>query len=392
MMLGDVSVIDPPFLVFLGIATAVVFVASWLPAKQRWIRYSVRGVGVVLTVLVTAAAINTRYEYLPTLSSLLGRRAADQVSEARLRELEAGALDNSASGRLALARSEGGPNGSISRGVVVPFVIPGTKSHVHARTGQIYLPPAFFRDPHRRLPVIELLHGEPGSPSDWTRGAYVDVTADSYAAQHHGFAPILVMPDTNGGWLRDSECVNGKFGQVQTYLTVDVRNAVVKRFHALSSARNWAIAGLSEGGYCALQIGLRNPDLFGTIADYSGEAGPSTGGGLNRLFSGSPSRVAAQAAAYNPVDILQNWNSTSPKPAIWFDDGTQDSTLPQIALVDSLAQHQGFQTHLSLRSGPNHSFGFWGQAFAGSLPWMIARVTNSQRLAGMLASDEPAAG
>ena len=167
------------------------------------------------------------------------------------------------------------------------FTIPATISHFHARTAEIYLPPAYFDVPRPRLPVIELLHGTPGSPADWTRGAAADVTADAYAAQHGGVAPILVMPDVNGGWRADSECVDGKRGNAQTYLTVDVRDAVIARFHTRSDARGWAIAGLSEGGYCALQIGLRHPDLYQTIGDFSGEEGPSTPGGLQRLFAGS---------------------------------------------------------------------------------------------------------
>lgn len=388
-MMGDLSVIDPPFLLTLGLAALAVCVAGWWPAKRRWLRAGVRGLGVAMIVLVTAAAINARFEYLPTWSSLFGGTAADQVSLARLRQLELGALGSSANGRLALAQGAGGF--SSSRGVVVPFEIPGTRSHFHARTAEVYLPPAYFRTPRRRLPVIELLHGSPGSPADWTRGAYVDVTADDYAAQHHGFAPILVMPDTNGKWLRDSECVNGKRGQVQTYLTVDVRNAVIARFHARSDARGWGIAGLSEGAYCALQVGLRNPNLYQAIGDYSGSAGPSVSGGLQRLFAGTPAQIAAQKAQYDPEVLLRNWSGTA-KPAIWFEDGSEDVTLPEVALVDGLAQRQGFDTHLVVHPGPNHSFGFWGEAFSHSLPWMVTRMTSSARRVGRVASDLRAAG
>jgi S-formylglutathione hydrolase FrmB len=365
-MLGDMSVIDPPFLLMLGGVALVVFVAGWRPARRRWLRFGVRGLGVVMIVLVTAAAINARYEYLPTWASLFGKRAADQISLAQLRQLEQGGALN---GQLA-------SSGRVTRGVVVPFTIPGTESQVHARTAQVYLPPAYFLKPHRSLPVVELLHGEPGSPADWTRGAYVDVTADDYAAQHHGFAPILVMPDTNGGWLRDSECVNGKRGQVQTYLTKDVRNAVIARFHARRDPQGWGIAGLSEGGYCALQIGLRNPDLYRTIGDYSGGSGPSVSGGLGKIFAGTPAQIASQAAAYNPVELLKHWNPAAASPAIWFEDGSQDSTLKVMALQDSMARHLGFVTHVMLFSGPNHSFGFWGKSFADSLPWMVQRMTH----------------
>jgi hypothetical protein len=94
-----------------------------------------------------------------------------------------------------------------------------------------------------------LLHGSPGSPTDWTRAGEANLTADRYAAAHDGFAPILVMPDVNGaGWMRDSKCVNGPEGNAETYLTTDVRRAVVHSFDALAGGASWAVAGLSEGG------------------------------------------------------------------------------------------------------------------------------------------------
>ena len=55
-MLGDISVIDPPFLLALGAAALAVSVAGWRPAQRRWLRISVRGLGVVMTVLEQMAA------------------------------------------------------------------------------------------------------------------------------------------------------------------------------------------------------------------------------------------------------------------------------------------------------------------------------------------------
>ena len=139
-----------------------------------------------------------------------------------------------------------------TRGTVIQFRMPGTVSRFNARVGQVYLPPAWFQTPRLQLPVIELLHGSPGDPADWTRAGYADVAADAYARTHHGIAPIIVMPDVNGReWWHDSECVNGPMGNAEQYLTVDVRNAVVRKLGARRQGSAWSIAGLSEGGSCA---------------------------------------------------------------------------------------------------------------------------------------------
>jgi enterochelin esterase-like enzyme len=377
-MLRNLSVIDPPFLLGLGLVTAVVFVASWLPVRRWWMRWGIRALGVVLTTAMAASAVNARYAYLPTLAAALGRSATDQISSARLHALElaagqkTGDAGRSIGGRLAASLGSLDPH--LEQGVAMAFKIPATMSHFHARTAEVYLPPAYFEPPYPRLPVIELLHGSPGSPVDWTRGGFADVTADEYASEHHGFAPILVLPDVNGAWTADSECVDGRRGNAQTYLTVDVRNAVIARFHARRDARGWAIAGLSEGAYCAVQIGLRHPTLYGAIGDFSGETGPSVGGGvrgLQRLFRGTRAQALRQAASYNPAQILRRWNGLV-RPPIWFEVGTDDNTAPAMVQLDLLARAHGFETRFVAQPASTHTFGSWREAFHDALPWFAS--------------------
>jgi len=376
-MLRNVSVIDPPFLVGLGLLTAVVFATSWVRLRRGWIRWGVRGFGVGLAVLMAASAVNARYAYLPTVGAVFGRNAADQISAAQLRALEfasgptSGGVGRSVGVRLVMSAGL-----ALQHGVVVAFTIPPTRSHFRARSALVYLPPAYFQSPRPQLPVIELLHGTPGSPIDWARSIFVDVTADAYASLHNGFAPILVMPDVNGSWTADSECVNGKPGQVQTYLTVDVRNAVIARFHTRGDARGWAIAGFSEGAYCALQIGLRHPDLYGAIGDFSGEEGPSVAGGVRSLFPGTSVQAQQLAATYDPAQLLRYWNGPV-QPPIWFEVGTNDVNLPAMAHLDLLARARGFDTHFVAQPASTHSFAAWHDAFHDALPWFVAILANS---------------
>ena len=105
-----------------------------------------------------------------------------------------------------------------SHGAVILADIPGRSSGFHPRRAQVYLPPAWFTSPRPHLPVIELLHGTPGGPADWTRAADADVTAERWAAKHDGVAPIIVMPDVNGAFWADTECVNGTAGNATPYL------------------------------------------------------------------------------------------------------------------------------------------------------------------------------
>src|SRR5258708_2954178 len=122
------------------------------------------------------------------------------------------------------ARRVGEPRGRAGAfvrggGMVGRVVIAPTVSGFRARPAQVYLPPAWFARPRPRLPVVELLHGTPGMPEDWTRAGQADVTADRWAAGHRGVAPVIVMPDPNGGFMSDTECVDLPQARADTYLS-----------------------------------------------------------------------------------------------------------------------------------------------------------------------------
>lgn len=118
----------------------------------------------------------------------------------------------------------------------------------------------------KRWPVIWLLHGEGESCGDWFRYTL----AEEYANQA-GVA--LVCPT-----IENSFGVNLKRGDPwENFLTGSLRQCLFSMF-PLSEKReeNW-IAGYSMGGYAALRLAFRHPELyagvaaFNPIVDLSGE-------------------------------------------------------------------------------------------------------------------------
>ena len=365
---GDVSIIDMPFLALPALLAVLMFCfGSMLRAKVA--RWGTRLVALPLAMLFVGALVNAHYQYLPTMSALFGRRAADQMSAAAFRRLESEAHTRA---RLEAARPTPAPPPLRSKGVVVDFDIPARASGFAARTAQVYLPPAWFQDPRPTLPVIELLHGSPGMPADWTRGAFADVTADGYSRTHNGVAPIIVMPDPNGAFWGDTECVNGPEGNVETYLTIDVRDAVVSRFGAPLARSYWAIAGLSEGGYCAAHLALRHPDMFAVAGNFSGDDHASSDSGIRKLFGGTWYQAKTRAREYDVRALIAGFTQTQ-RPALWFSAGRDDSLLARLRITQQMAVAAGFQTHLDTNAG-NHSFNVWADAFRDALPWMMNRL------------------
>jgi len=371
--LQNLSIVDWEFRAGIVAVIVAIAAASWL-FRRTLPRWGTRVLCVPLVVAFVGASINAHYGYFPTLGTLLGRTAADQISAGGFAKLEQKYVHHT-HGRLGyshLVRST--PATLPSHGVVLSIVIPSAVSRFAASTGEIYLPPIWFEDPHPRLPVIELLHGSPGSPADWTRGGAADLTADAYAASHHGYAPILVMPSVNGRhWSRDTECVNGPQGNAETYLTVDVRNAVVHMFGARADGAAWAVAGLSEGGSCALQMGLRHPELFSVVGDFSGDDHPWISGGLRKLFWGQTmSQLARAERAYDPRVLLAHWHSTD-APLIFFTSGSSDHVLAKMQRLVLEARRDHIAATLTVLSG-GHTFWFWSRSFAITMPWITQRL------------------
>ena len=111
-----------------------------------------------------------------------------------------------------------------SQGKVLTVDIPNTESNFTARKAMIYLPPAALSDRPPALPVMELLAGQPGSPSRLIDAGNIAATMNAYAAKHDGLAPIVLVPDQNGEATHNSLCADTTQGNAETYLTTDVVN------------------------------------------------------------------------------------------------------------------------------------------------------------------------
>ncbi|MEV0701719.1 alpha/beta hydrolase-fold protein [Saccharopolyspora sp. NPDC050389] len=351
---ADLSLVDwcPLRALLLAVALLSLVVLVW--------RFRDRAMRVVLIPLVVAlfavnalVGVNAYFGYYLTLSQALG-----VAGESR--------------GSLAMLNAQVTPPES---GMVVTVDIPGRASGFQARPANVYLPPAWFAKPRPKLPVIVLLHGTPGGPPDWLDGGEAQQTADRWAEQHGGVVPIVVIPDVNGGVFDDTECVDGVRGNAETYLTTDVPRFVRNRFLARDPGPDWAVAGLSEGGSCAIMLALRHPRLFGTFADFGGLLGPRDGdtndpaGTAAALFGGSQ----PEFDAHEPSWLLTH--GRFPGLHGFFAVGANDPE-PRAAVqrLAELSRLAGIDTELVVIPGGEHTFDVWRTAFADALPWISGRL------------------
>ena len=133
----------------------------------------------------------------------------------------------------------------------------------------VYLPPG-YSDPanaHRRYPVVYLVHGWPGTPWDWFGAGQAARTAATMQMEHLIRPMILVSVDAGAGTPRDTECLDSTTGgpRIQTFLSSALVADVDRAYRTIRSPAGRAVGGVSSGGYCALNLGLRHQQVFGAI-------------------------------------------------------------------------------------------------------------------------------
>ncbi|MEH1941339.1 MAG: alpha/beta hydrolase-fold protein [Nostoc sp.] len=169
------------------------------------------------------------------------------------------------------------PNTSNSA-TLLTYKIETYDSHVMgaSRTYGVSLPPGYEQNPKQSYPVIFLLHGGHGNPTDWfnqNKGQALKTVEKLYTK---GKLPpsIIITPDGNdkrgSSPYRDPEYIDGPNGKVSTAVGDELVKVVQSRYRTLNNPDFWAIGGLSSGGWGAINVGLHNLDRFSILFSHSG--------------------------------------------------------------------------------------------------------------------------
>ena len=217
--------------------------------------------------------------------------------------------------------------------------------------------------------MVELFHGSPGIPYNWVNNNHADTHLDEEIAADRAGPMVLVIPDTNGSVLRSTECVNAVQGQQdETYLVNDVQTWMQQRFRVYPPGPHWGVAGFSSGGFCAMNLALRNPERFGAAASLDG------------YYHAIADRYARNLYHGNVLARLENspdWRVQHlpiPQIALYLLDGTADPTATQdtnrfVALVAGrMPITQVAQPH------GHHNFADWDRATPAMLDWFSAQL------------------
>jgi S-formylglutathione hydrolase FrmB len=128
----------------------------------------------------------------------------------------------------------------------------------------VFLPPSYARETSRRYPVVYALHGYSIGAEQWTHEIHVPQTIEGAFAEG-AQEMIVVLPDSktvHDGSMYSSSVTTGDF---ERYVAHDVPAYVDAHYRTIPDRRSRGLVGHSMGGYGATRIGMKYPDVFGSL-------------------------------------------------------------------------------------------------------------------------------
>jgi len=209
----------------------------------------------------------------------------------------------------------------------------------------VFLPPSFSKAPVRTYPVIYFLHGLNNDETSWTVDRYGNIQNALDQMIASGKIPELIMVHPRGD---SSFYCNTRDGskRYEDLITKELIRYMETQYRAAKGRENRAIAGTSMGGYGALKIAMKYPELYAAVAGQS----PILFPGVNPLALSEEAKSSRFYSFFinmlTPIfgDPIQQdlWDANNPLVLaknrkldglkIYFDYGTDDRYIPMTHL------------------------------------------------------------
>ena len=141
------------------------------------------------------------------------------------------------------------------------------------RRVSIYLPPGYESSLNKRYPVLYLLHGIADTDEEftvpWKKQEAEWGTVQ--ALMNHGIAAgrlkemIIVIPDQRTKMMGSFYTNSSATGNWEDFTTKDLVNYIDQKYRTLARVESRGLAGHSMGGYGAIKLGMKHPDVFSVI-------------------------------------------------------------------------------------------------------------------------------
>ena len=217
------------------------------------------------------------------------------------------------------------------------------------------------------IPVVILLHGVYGSHWAWTLNGRAHEVLLSMMREGRVEPMLLVMP-SDGLYGDGSGYLPHRDADYESWIVDDVVAAVRENCPGVTADSKFFITGLSMGGYGALRLGARHPQLF------SGFSGMSsiTGFDQMKLFVQDFETLSGNVLRRDEVldELLQNESRLKP---FRFDCGSEDLLIEYNRDLHQRLEEKGIEHEYREHPGA-HRWVYWQEHLGDQLEF-FARLT-----------------
>ncbi len=129
----------------------------------------------------------------------------------------------------------------------------------------VYTPPTYHEG--GEFPVLYLQHGAGENETSWVINGKMAYIMDNAIAEGKAVPFVVVMND--GMLKKPGDTGMNDFDGIEGLITTDCREYIESHYRVKTDKWSRAIAGLSLGSMQASYIGMRHPELFGSIGSFT---------------------------------------------------------------------------------------------------------------------------
>lgn len=187
---------------------------------------------------------------------------------------------------------------------------------------------------------------------------------------------LIVAPGARGSWFSDSHDGRSRWEQ---FLTEELPRLIETRYRAIPSREARGITGISMGGYGAVKLALKHPDLYGSVSSLSGALIPLGWDDLKRYTAVARwtlKRTFGSSATDNSLDENDVWKilwaaryETTPFP-LYLKGGTEDMYgLGRVAAQFAAVAHEHGLAATAVLEPGGHDWDYWRRGLVGIFEW-----------------------
>ena len=137
------------------------------------------------------------------------------------------------------------------------------------RDVSIYLPPSYKASKNRHYPVMYLLHGFTDSNEKWfhtpTHWIQLASVLDRALASPGAHEMIVVMPNAFNAFQGSMYSSSATIGDWEGFISRELVTFIDGRYRTLAQKESRGLAGHSMGGYGAMRISMKFPEVFSSV-------------------------------------------------------------------------------------------------------------------------------